>query len=101
MDEFRQNLFVKEVYVFTPKGKLVILPDKATALDFAFDIHTQIGLRCLGAKVNQKLEPLSYQLHNGDQVEILTSHKQRPYAGMAQLRHHNQGPLQNQGVSPR
>ena len=78
MDEFRQNLFMKEVYVFTPKGKLVILPDKATALDFAFDIHTQIGMHCLGAKVNQKLEPLSYQLHNGDQVEILTSHKQRP-----------------------
>ncbi|TGE22472.1 bifunctional (p)ppGpp synthetase/guanosine-3',5'-bis(diphosphate) 3'-pyrophosphohydrolase [Hymenobacter aquaticus] len=78
MDEFRQNLFVKEVYAFTPKGKLVILPDKATALDFAFDIHTHIGLQCLGAKVNQKLEPLSYQLRNGDQVEILTSHKQRP-----------------------
>jgi len=78
MDEFRQNLFVKEVYAFTPKGKLVILPDKATALDFAFEIHSQIGLHCLGAKVNQKLEPLSYPLHNGDQVEILTSHKQRP-----------------------
>ena len=78
MDEFRQNLFVKEVYAFTPKGKLVILPDKATALDFAFDIHTHIGLQCLGAKVNQKLQPLSYQLRNGDQVEILTSHKQKP-----------------------
>ncbi|WP_019949711.1 RelA/SpoT family protein [Hymenobacter aerophilus] len=78
MDEFRQNLFVKEVYAFTPKGKLVILPDKATALDFAFEIHSQIGLQCLGAKVNQKLQPLSYQLHNGDQVEILTSQKQRP-----------------------
>ncbi|MCC2547203.1 RelA/SpoT family protein [Hymenobacter sp. BT175] len=78
MDEFRQNLFVKEVYAFTPKGKLIILPDKATALDFAFEIHSQIGLQCLGAKVNQKLEPLSYQLRNGDQVEILTSQKQRP-----------------------
>jgi guanosine-3',5'-bis(diphosphate) 3'-pyrophosphohydrolase len=78
MDEFRQNLFVKEVYVFTPKGKLVILPDKATALDFAFEIHSHIGLQCIGAKVNQKLEPFSYQLRNGDQVEILTSHKQRP-----------------------
>ncbi|RTQ46612.1 bifunctional (p)ppGpp synthetase/guanosine-3',5'-bis(diphosphate) 3'-pyrophosphohydrolase [Hymenobacter gummosus] len=78
MDEFRQNLFVKEVYVFTPKGKLVILPDGATALDFAFEIHTHIGLQCLGAKVNQKLEPLSYRLRNGDQVEILTSQKQRP-----------------------
>ncbi|MGI4832214.1 MAG: RelA/SpoT family protein [Janthinobacterium lividum] len=80
MDEFRQNLFVKEVYTFTPKGKLVILPDKATALDFAFDIHSHIGLHCLGAKVNQKLEPFSYRLRNGDQVEILTSHKQRPTA---------------------
>ncbi|WBA43758.1 RelA/SpoT family protein [Hymenobacter canadensis] len=78
MDEFRQNLFVKEVYAFTPKGKLVILPDKATALDFAFDIHTHIGLQCLGAKVNQKLQPLSYKLRNGDQVEILTSQKQKP-----------------------
>ena len=80
MEEFRQNLFVKEVYTFTPKGKLVILPDQATALDFAFDIHSHIGLHCLGAKVNQKLEPFSYRLRNGDQVEILTSHKQRPTA---------------------
>ncbi|OWP64227.1 RelA/SpoT family protein [Hymenobacter amundsenii] len=78
MDEFRQNLFVKEVYAFTPKGKLIILPDKATALDFAFEIHSQIGMQCLGAKVNQKLQPLSYQLRNGDQVEILTSQKQKP-----------------------
>jgi len=78
MDEFRQNLFVKEVYAFTPKGKLVILPERSTALDFAFEIHTHIGLQCLGAKVNQKLEPLSYQLRNGDQVEIITSQRQRP-----------------------
>lgn len=78
MDEFRQNLFIKEVYAFTPKGKLIILPDRATALDFAFEIHTHIGMQCLGAKVNQKLEPLSYQLHNGDQVEIITSQRQRP-----------------------
>jgi guanosine-3',5'-bis(diphosphate) 3'-pyrophosphohydrolase len=78
MDEFRKNLFVEEVFVFTPKGDLIILPDKSTTLDFAFDIHTQIGLQCLGAKVNQKLVPLSYQLKNGDQVEILTSQKQRP-----------------------
>jgi GTP pyrophosphokinase len=78
MDEFRNNLFVEEVFVFTPKGELIILPDKATALDFAFEIHTHIGLQCLGAKVNQKLVPLSYKLKNGDQVEILTSHKQKP-----------------------
>ncbi|MCC9168850.1 RelA/SpoT family protein [Pontibacter harenae] len=78
MDEFRKNLFVEEVFVFTPKGELIILPDKATALDFAFEIHTQIGLTCLGAKVNQKLVPLSHKLNNGDQVEILTSQKQKP-----------------------
>ncbi|MFD2248043.1 RelA/SpoT family protein [Pontibacter ruber] len=78
MDEFRKNLFVEEVFVFTPKGELIILPDKATALDFAFEIHSQIGMHCLGAKVNQKLVPLSYKLHNGDQVEILTSQKQKP-----------------------
>jgi GTP diphosphokinase / guanosine-3',5'-bis(diphosphate) 3'-diphosphatase len=78
MDEFRKNLFVEEVFAFTPKGELKILPDKATALDFAFEIHTQIGMHSIGAKVNQKLVPLSYKLHNGDQVEILTSKKQRP-----------------------
>jgi GTP pyrophosphokinase len=78
IDEFRKNLFVEEVIVFTPKGDLKILPDKATALDFAFDIHTQIGMQCIGAKVNQKLVPLSYKLHNGDQIEILTSKKQCP-----------------------
>ena len=78
MDEFRKNLFVEEVFAFTPKGELRILPNKATALDFAFDIHTQIGMECIGAKVNQKLVPLSFKLHNGDQVEILTSKKQKP-----------------------
>ncbi|MBA9079035.1 MULTISPECIES: RelA/SpoT family protein [Rufibacter] len=78
LDEFRTNLFVEEVFVFTPKGELIILPDRATALDFAFEIHTQIGYQSLGAKVNQKLVPLSYRLHNGDQVEILTSQKQKP-----------------------
>ena len=78
IDEFRKNLFSEEVFVFTPKGQLIILPDKATALDFAFEIHSQIGLHCLGAKVNQKLVPLSYELKNGDQIEILTSKKQDP-----------------------
>lgn len=76
--DFRQNLFNEEVFAFTPKGKLVTLPHGATALDFAFEIHTEIGAHCLGAKVNQKLVPLSYKLHNGDQVEILTSAKQKP-----------------------
>ncbi|MDX5443811.1 MAG: TGS domain-containing protein, partial [Hymenobacteraceae bacterium] len=79
MDDFRKNLFVEEVFAFTPKGELIILPDRATALDFAFEIHSQIGFNCIGAKVNQRLVPLSYRLHNGDQVEILTTQKQRPH----------------------
>ena len=78
MDEFRKNLFVEEVFVFTPKGDLRILPHGSTTLDFAFDIHTHIGMHCIAAKVNQKLVPLSYVLNNGDQVEILTSKKQKP-----------------------
>ncbi|MCS6823442.1 MAG: bifunctional (p)ppGpp synthetase/guanosine-3',5'-bis(diphosphate) 3'-pyrophosphohydrolase [Cytophagaceae bacterium] len=78
VSDFRSNFFNEEIYVFTPKGELKILPHGATALDFAFEIHTHIGLRCLGAKVNQKLVPLSYILKNGDQVEIITSSKQKP-----------------------
>lgn len=78
VDDFRSNLFNEEVFAFTPNGDLKILPHGATALDFAFDIHTEVGQRCLGAKVNQKLVPLNYVLKNGDQVEILTSEKQKP-----------------------
>lgn len=78
VDEFRSNLYQDEVFVFTPKGDLRTLQNGATTLDFAFDIHTQIGLKCLGAKVNQKLVPLNYVLQNGDQIEILTSTKQKP-----------------------
>ncbi len=77
-DEFKMNLFSHEKYIFTPKGDLRILPANATALDFAFDIHTDVGLQCLGAKVNNKLVPLNYKLKNGDQVEIITSKKQLP-----------------------
>ncbi len=76
--DFRQNFFAEEVFVFTPKGKLVVLPGHSSVLDFAFEIHSQIGLQCLGAKVNQKLVPLSYELKNGDQIEIITSKSQRP-----------------------
>ncbi|MFM7858999.1 MAG: TGS domain-containing protein, partial [Flammeovirgaceae bacterium] len=66
------------VFVFTPKGELKTLPTGATALDFAFDIHTDIGAKCIGAKVNQKLVPINHVLKNGDQIEILTSAKQKP-----------------------
>jgi len=78
VDEFKSNLYQDEVFVFTPKGDLRTLQNGATTLDFAFDIHTQVGIKCLGAKVNQKLVPLNHVLQNGDQVEILTSVKQKP-----------------------
>ncbi len=78
VDDFRANLFNEEVFVFTPKGDLKILPSGSTSLDFAFDIHTEVGAKCLGAKVNNRLVPLNYELRNGDQIEILTSSKQRP-----------------------
>lgn len=78
VDDFRGNLFTEEVFVFTPRGELKTLPAGATALDFAFEIHTDIGAKCIGAKVNQKLVPINHALKNGDQIEILTSSKQKP-----------------------
>ena len=78
VDDFRGNLFNEEVFVFTPKGELKTLPFGATALDFAFEIHSDVGAKCIGAKVNQKLVPINHVLKNGDQVEILTSSKQKP-----------------------
>jgi len=78
VDNFQANFFNEEVYVFTPRGELKKLPHGATALDFAFEVHSEVGMQCLGAKINQKLVPLDYQLKNGDQVEIITSRKQNP-----------------------
>lgn len=78
IDDFKLSLFAEEIFVFTPTGEVRTLPADATSLDFAFDIHTEVGMRCIGAKVNGKLHPLSYQLKSGDQVEVLTSNKQRP-----------------------
>jgi GTP diphosphokinase / guanosine-3',5'-bis(diphosphate) 3'-diphosphatase len=78
IDDFKLNLFADEIFVFTPMGELRTLPAGATALDFAFDIHTDIGYKCIGAKVNHKLVPLSHKLNSGDQVEIITSSKQKP-----------------------
>lgn len=77
LDDFKLNLFADEVFVFTPKGELKKLPANATALDFAFEIHSDLGSKCIGAKVNNRLVPLSYTLSNGDQVEIITSKKQK------------------------
>jgi len=78
LDDFKLNLFSDEIFIFTPKGDLMQLPIDATALDFAFEIHSDVGAKCIGAKVNHKLVPLSFKLQNGDQVEIITSTKQSP-----------------------
>jgi len=78
LDDFKLNLFSDEMFVFTPKGDMKTLPIHATALDFAFEIHTKVGEHCIGAKVNHKLVPLSHELKSGDQAEILTSNKQTP-----------------------
>ena len=77
LDTIKLNLFASEIFVFTPKGELKTLPQNATALDFAFSLHTDIGSHCIGAKVNHKLVPLSHKLQSGDQVEVLTSKSQR------------------------
>ena len=78
IDDFKMNLFSEEIFIFTPKGDLRTLPANATALDFAFDVHSEVGAKCIGAKVNHKLVPLSYKLNSGDQIEIITSQKQTP-----------------------
>ncbi len=78
VEDFKLNLYSKEIYVFTPVGEIRSLPKGATALDFAFSIHTDIGTRTRGARVNGKLVPLSYVLNSGDQVEIITSVNQKP-----------------------
>jgi len=78
MDDFKLNLFSSEISIFTPKGDVKVLPKGATVLDFAFDIHTHLGHKCIGAKVNYKLVPVSHVLKSGDQVEIITSEKQTP-----------------------
>lgn len=78
VEDFKLNLYAKEIYVFTPKGELKSLPKGASALDFAFSVHTDVGLKCRGAKVNGKLVPLSYKLKSGDQVEVLTAPNNKP-----------------------
>ena len=78
LDTIKLNLYASEIFVFTPKGEIKTFPKDATALDFAFTLHSDIGYHCIAAKVNHKLVPLSHQLQSGDQVEILTSKSQRP-----------------------
>jgi RelA/SpoT family (p)ppGpp synthetase len=78
IEDLKLNLFQDEIYVFTPKGDLKVLPRGATPVDFAFEIHTEIGLRCIGAKVNGRIVPLDYKLKTGDQVEIITGKHRSP-----------------------
>ena len=78
VEDFKLNLYSKEIYVFTPKGELKSLPKGATALDFAFSIHSEVGLRTRGTRVNGRLVPLNHILNSGDQVEIITSEHQKP-----------------------
>ena len=78
LDDFKLALYTDEIFVFTPKGDLRKLPAGSSVLDFAFDIHSDLGINCIGAKLNSKLVPINHQLNNGDQVEILSSSKQKP-----------------------
>ena len=78
LDTIKLNLYSSEIYVFTPKGDLLVLPTGATVLDMAFAIHSHLGLHCMAGKISHKLVPLSYELHSGDQVEIITSNSQSP-----------------------
>ena len=78
LDTIKLNLFSSEIFVFTPKGDIKTLPQGATALDFAYALHSNVGNKCIGAKVNHKLVPLSHKLSSGDQVEVLTSRSQNP-----------------------
>ncbi len=78
LQDFKTSFLAEEIYVYTPKGDVKMLPVGSTALDFAFAIHSEIGGKCIGAKVNHKLVPISHKLRSGDQVEIITSNKQKP-----------------------
>ena len=78
LDDFKLDIFTKEIHIFTPKGEIVDIPKGSTVIDFAYDIHTDVGNHAIAAKVNHKMAPLSQTLYSGDQVEILTSRKQTP-----------------------
>ena len=78
LEDFKLNLYQDEIYIFTPKGELRRLPTDSTPVDFAFEIHSNVGYQCIGAKINGKIVPLDTPLHSGDQIEIITSKNQHP-----------------------
>lgn len=85
LQDFKTTFLAEEIYVYTPKGDVKMLPVNSTALDFAFAIHSMVGAQCIGAKVNHKLVPISHKLRSGDQVEIITSAKQKPNDGWLEI----------------
>ena len=78
VEEFKESLYTKEIYLFTPQGKNIVLPSRSTVLDFAFAIHSDLGIHCIGAKVNARPVAIGHRLHTGDQVQVLTSRKTLP-----------------------
>lgn len=78
LNDFKTSFLAEEIYVYTPKGEVKMLPKGSTALDFAFAVHSEVGSHCIGAKVHHKLVPISHKLRSGDQIEIITSNKQKP-----------------------
>lgn len=78
IQDLKVDIFTEEIYLYTPNGDMRVLPQGSTALDFAFDIHSELGKNCIGAKVNYKLVPINHVLKNADQIEIITSKKQKP-----------------------
>ncbi|RTL59600.1 MAG: bifunctional (p)ppGpp synthetase/guanosine-3',5'-bis(diphosphate) 3'-pyrophosphohydrolase [Sphingobacteriales bacterium] len=78
LQDFKTSFLTEEIYVYTPRGDVKMLPTGATALDFAFSVHSMVGSKCIGAKVNHKLVPIGHKLRSGDQIEIITSAKQKP-----------------------
>ncbi|HNF72519.1 MAG TPA: RelA/SpoT family protein, partial [Chitinophagaceae bacterium] len=85
IQDLKKDILGDEIYVYTPQGDMRILPTGSTSLDFAFDIHSELGKQCIGAKVNYKLVPIGHVLRNADQVEIITSKKQKPHADWLNL----------------
>ncbi len=78
VEEFKETLYTKEIYIFTPKGETIKMPARSTVLDFAYAIHSELGQHCIGAKVNARVVPIGYRLHSGEQVQVLTSMKTEP-----------------------
>ena len=78
VEEFKETLYTKEIYIFTPKGETIKMPARSTVLDFAYAIHSELGMHCIGAKVNARVVPIGHRLHSGEQVQVLTSMKTNP-----------------------